>query len=234
MKDIKNIKRIRWSSFDGGRWYGVSTPIRKKEKDSTRYVVNRPIEGDGGDSYAFTKQGAAIANTLIKTQGIREVQVTSFGIIVVIEPVYKWAEFHDDIVKLLNDTLFNGEADVDQLGARKADEGLIRWSGTRKDAVRWYGVSTAIITDIKSKTSKVVSGPLTAENNWPGLTEAGLEVVNAIHAMPGVYTIWVTPFDLSIEIAPVFTWSDFHNDIVELLTEKVFGGKAFVEQREAA
>jgi hypothetical protein len=59
-------------------------------------------------------------------------------------------------------------------------------------------------------------------------------VINTIYAMKGVYTIWVSAFDLSIEIAPVFSWSDYHNDVVALLSEKIFGGKAFVEEKRAA
>lgn len=228
---IDDIRRIRWSNVNNGRWYGVSVAIRKDEKDSALASISKSV--DSGNWCGLTSAGRKIVNKLIAMKGIRHVQAGAFCVIVEIEPVFASSEFHDEIVALLNEQLFGGDADVAQLGVRRPDQGLIRWSNTRRDCVRWYGVSTALRLDAKKDAPAVISSPV-GESNWCGLTEEARELVNTIYAMKGVYTIWVSAFDLSIEIAPVFSWSDYHDSVVAMLSEKIMGGKAFVEERKSA
>jgi hypothetical protein len=231
LASIDDIRRIRWTHTNTGRWYGVSVAIRSDEKNSAMASISEPVDSRNWCDLTFV--GRKIVNKLITTKGIRHVEAGAFCIIVEIEPVFAASEFHDDIIALLNDQLFGGDADVAQLGVRRADQGLIRWSNTRRECVRWYGVSTALMLDEKEDTSAVINSPV-SERNWCGLTEEARELVNTIYAMKGVYTIWVTAFDLSIEIAPVFSWSDYHDSVVAMLSERIMGGKAFVEQRKSA
>ncbi len=231
MTNINDIRRIRWSKLNKGAWYGVSVAIRRDEKDSALASISKPV--DSGNWCGLTPTGRKIVNTLIAMKGIRHVQAGAFCVVVEIEPVFASSEFHDEIIALLNNQLFAGDADVAQLGVRRLDEGLVRWSNTRRDCVRWYGVSTALKSDEKKDAPAVISAPVD-ERNWCGLTEDARELVNTIYAMKGVYTLWVSAFDISIEIAPVFSWSDYHDTVVALLIEKIMGGKAFVEERKSA
>lgn len=229
---IENIKRIRWADVNGRRWYGFSVAICAKEKMDGTYGIGEPVKADK-NWCDLTDQGRRIVNKLLTTKGIRYINAGPFGIVVEKQSIFSWDDFHADIIELINKTLFAGKADVDVLGARKSDEGLIRWSGKRKDTTRWYGVSAPLTVDEKEKASFVVSQPIPEDKTY-GLTPAAKEVANAIFEMRGVMTVWVNAFGISVEIAPVFTFSDFHNDIIKLLTDKVFGGKAFVEERSAA
>lgn len=230
MNNIENIKRIRWTNTNEGRWYGFSVAIMEDEKKSAWSAIGEPVKADR-NWCGLTDKGRRIINKLINTKGIRFIEAGPFGVIVKKEAVFTWEDFHADIVELINKTLFAGKADVDVLGARKADEGLIRWSNTRSETTRWFGTSTALTVDEKKDSSRVFSRPADGDSS---LTPAACEVVDTIIAMKGVMTVWVNAFSISVEIAPVFTWSDFHNDIIKVLTDKVFGGKVFVEQKSAA
>jgi hypothetical protein len=224
------IKRIRFAhNQDGTCWYGFSKSIKLDEKSSSSAGIDKyvPASNNWCD---LTDRGRKMVNAMIDMKGIRYVNASAFGVTLEKEAVYTWSDFHAEIILLLNQTLFAGAADVAELGARKLDEGLISWSGTRKDTVRWYGVSTSLKIDSKNKSSAVITSPID-QDNWCGLTEEALIVVNSIYSMKGVFTLWVSPFDLSIEIAPIFSWSDYHNQVIELLTDHILGGKAFVEQR---
>lgn len=231
MNDINSIQRIRWANVSGKRWYGFTTPITSDGK-SSNYGISSPISKEK-NWCNLTDQGRRIVNKLMNTKGIRYITASAFGIVVEIEPIYEWADYHDDIVELINKTLFAGKADVGPQGSRRPDEGLILWSGTRKSAVRWYGVSNTLrLKDKEKEKSACVISSLVDDGNWCNLTPEAREVVNTIFSMKGVFTVWVSAFDLSVEIAPVFSWSDYHDTIVKLLKDKIFGGKAFVEHKE--
>ena len=230
MNNINSIKRIRFASIKGGMWYGFSRAISLKEKSSTNYSFDAPIKADNSFG-ALTDEGRRIVNKLITNKGVLNVQMNAFAVMVTFQPIFQSSEFHEDIIDLINKTLFAGEADVAPLGSRREGEGLIVYSGTRKSTVRWYGVSTSLKLDDKGKSAAVISSPV-SDGNWCGLTPAARDLVNTIFAMKGVYTIWVTPFDLSIEIAPVFSWSDYHDTVVGLIKDKIFDGNAFVEYKK--
>lgn len=229
MNNPTSIRRIRWTQTATGRWYGFTSPIMT-EKCTNLASISDPVS-KSGNWCKLTDTGRHIINKIINMQGVSHISANSFGMIVQIEPVYQWADYHENIVELLNNKLFGGQADVGRQGVRQTDEGLILWSGTRKSAVRWYGTSKALQLDDKNKYSAVISGPVD-KKNWCGLTPAARELVNTIYAIKGVYTIWVSAFDMSIEIAPVFSWTDYHDTIVKLLKEKIFDNKASVEQKQ--
>ncbi|MBS1999364.1 MAG: hypothetical protein JSS86_23720 [Cyanobacteria bacterium SZAS LIN-2] len=229
MSNINSIQRIRFATVQGGAWYGFTKSIQEDEKNTTNYSYRKPVKAS--DTFGgLTDKGRRIVNKLITMRGIMAVLATPFGIVLEISPAYDVADYHEEVVSIINETLFGGKADVTQLGKRQKHEGLIQWSGTRKDSTRWYGVSEALKVDQKDTASLVLSGPLKGDKTL-GLTEAAKEVVNAIHALKGVFTIWVGAFDISVQIAPVFDWDDYHETIVALLKDKVLGGKAYVEKK---
>jgi len=229
MNNINSIQRIRFATLNGGAWYGFTSAIQDDEKNTTNYSYRKPVKAS--DTFGnLTDKGRRIVNKLITMRGIMCVLVNPFAISIEISPAYEIADYHADVVDIINKTLFGGNADVAQLGKRQKHEGLIQWSGTRKDSTRWYGVSEALKLDQKNTASLVLSGPLEGDKRL-GLTEAAKEVVNAIHAIKGVFTVWVGAFDISVQIAPVFDWDDYHETIVALLKDKVLGGKAYVEKK---
>jgi len=229
MNNINSIQRIRFATLNGGAWYGFTSAIQDDEKNTTNYSYRKPVKASDTFGY-LTDKGRRIVNKLITMRGIMCVLVNPFAISIEISPAYEIADYHADVVDIINKTLFGGNADVAQLGKRQKHEGLIQWSGTRKDSTRWYGVSEALKLDQKNTASLVLSGPLEGDKRL-GLTEAAKEVVNAIHAIKGVFTVWVGAFDISVQIAPVFDWDDYHETIVALLKDKVLGGKAYVEKK---
>jgi|GEM_PF-2132338 len=228
MNSSQNIKLIRFARrIDGTSWYGFSESIMLDEKDKVSFVIKKILAAD--NTWAgLTDSGRGITNMLISMKGISYIHVSAFSITVSKEDKYQWSDFHADIIDIINMALFEGTADVDELGVKKDDEGLIRWLGTGRDAVRCYDVSTALKIDEKDKNSVEMNEPI-EEKNWCGLTEEARLLANTIYAMKGVFTIWIGPFDIRIELAHVF-WRDYHNTFIELLTEKIFNGKAFVEQ----
>ncbi len=231
MTNVNNLQRIRFSNIQGGAWYGFTCAVQENEKNTSNYSYTKPVKADNTFG-ALTDKGRRIVNKLITMRGIMSVQVNAFAIILEISPSYQVSDYHETVVDLINKTLFGGNADVAQLGKRQKHEGLIQWSGTRKDSTRWYGVSEALKIDPKDTASFVVSSPIPAGKRY-GLTDAAIEVANAIHDMKGVFTVWVGPFDISVQIAPVFDWDDYHETIVALLKDKVLGGKAHVEKKSS-
>jgi hypothetical protein len=228
---LNSIQRIRFATIAGGAWYGFTCAIQENEKNTSNYSYTKPVKATDGFG-GLTDKGRRIVNKLITMRGIMCVLVTPFSVSLEISPAYQVADYHDEVVDIINKTLFGGNADVAQLGKRQKHEGLIQWSGTRKDSTRWYGVSEALREDQKNTASLVLSGPLEGDKRFD-LTPAAKEVVNAIHAMKGVFTVWIGAFDISVQIAPVFDWDDFHQDIINLLKDKVLGGKAYVEKKSS-
>ncbi len=121
MTDLNSIKRIGWSDgqFDAGtRWYGVTVPLRRDAARKTSYsAVCEPIV-EGSPWYdTMTPEAIKIVAELYSMKGIVFVWVGTYGIEVQKTPVFSWNDYQHNILELLNQTLFDGTAEVVELGA---------------------------------------------------------------------------------------------------------------------
>lgn len=268
-----NIKRIRWTGNSTTRNYLVSAAIRLDEKNTASACCDKPVPADR-NWCDLTETGRTIVNSILAQDAVQDVLVTSFSLEVKIWPVFTWDDVHEWMLDLLNTHLFQGEADIGELGKTSWENGVIRFKGTKKDSVRWYGVSLPLRPDEKSRTSLQVTSWATIESmnkasladasvqlaqkqmvfshsvsalggetkstprnpaaNEPSsshlsVTAACLSILNEVYSLKGVMSIWVGAFEISVEIAPVFSWSDYHQVVVNIINKHLFDGKAAVE-----
>ncbi len=261
-----NIRRIRWTGNGTTRAYLVSAAIRLDEKNTASDCCDKPVPAER-NWCDLTETGRAIVNTILAQDAVQTVSVTSFSLEVKIWPVFTWDDMHEWILELINTYLFLGEADIGELGKTSLENGVIRYKGTKKDSVRWYGVSLPLRPDEKCRTSIQITSwenierlrtPIAAtESTQPpryqpalnysvsavggdlretprqapaaDITADCLNILKEVYSLRGVMSIWVGAFEISVEIAPVFSWSDYHQVVVDIINKHLFDGKAAVE-----
>lgn len=268
-----NIKRIRWTGNSTTRTYLVSAALTLNDKDTAFAYCDQPVPAER-NWCDLTESGRQIVNDLLVQSAVQHLNVSCFSLEVTIRPAFTWDDLQAWILAVINTHLFQGEADIGELGKTSCEHGVIRYKGTKKDTVRWYGVSMPLRPDEKCRTSLQVTSWATIESmnkayladasvhlakkqmvfshsvsalggetkstprnpaaNEPSsshlsVTAACLSILKEVYSLRGVMSIWVGAFEISVEIAPVFSWSDYHQVVVDIINKHLFDGKAAVE-----
>jgi len=111
MVNVQSIQRIQWKDTKHGRWYGFSRSIRTDERDFTWTPAYRPLDER---STGLNAAGVKILNELINGKGIKYVEFNCFGLVIDIDPAFLVSDYHDEIVQLINNALFDGKAEFDR------------------------------------------------------------------------------------------------------------------------
>ncbi|MBS2008930.1 MAG: NifU N-terminal domain-containing protein [Cyanobacteria bacterium SZAS TMP-1] len=228
--NINNTQRIRWTnigdeSWDHVRWYGVTQALTLDQKTRSASVIFSPLRGDNW--CGLNESGAALADLLIDLPQITQVHVGAFEVTVVKDAEVDWEQVHDRVLVLINDVLFAGAAEISELPVRMPGDGLIHWCDTEQDGERCFKVSCSLKLDPKRTYEEMVYKPVESDNPF-GLTAAASRAVNAIFAMTGILTIWVSPFALRVSLARAFDWQDYQEPVMAVLKEVLFAGRVFI------
>lgn len=236
--NFNDVKQIRWadigsSTWNHARFYGVTAALTLDPHTKTAAVVSRPV---GADNWCkLTERGIRIANEMLNLPGISFVNISTYDVSVVKAETASWADLHETILFLLNDLLFEHEAQIYPLEERKTDWGLIRWSDSIYEPGRIYKVSTPLKSTTRHHDSRdMLCRPLedraqAAENNPYELTEAAITIVNTLFSLTGVSIIFIGTNTIHVQLAKVFDISDYHEQILAVLQEVLFSGRAWVE-----
>jgi hypothetical protein len=155
IENISEIKRLGWSHTDSPvtRSYSFSTSIMVDPNDEESILIKRPVTT--ADNCGLTEDGQKIVNEIIGTEGTRILWASAHGINVQIVSIFKWDDgFHESIMQLLNQTLFNGQATIVQ--------------GTAEDSKGWFiGSSLTEVLDIQGPpTSLQAKNQLSTEKKY--------------------------------------------------------------------
>lgn len=232
MSDLQHLKRIRFlcSINEQRQLYGVSVLLHGTNQDE-RIDFTEPIVDV--ESSTLTPSAIKAVNGILALPGINAVQVYPYSFVIVSRDGVKRADYHDSLVQLLQEVLFQGGAVVQDnsvQAASKAEEPLyIRWSlacAGRPDA-RSYKVSATFLPEKLCGNTYYVDRRL-GEDNLRVFTSDGRRVVLAIHAIPGVISVNVGASEITVVIAEVFDWNECHHgQVIQVLQEQLFPGKTF-------
>jgi hypothetical protein len=120
--NIANIKRIRWAHTESRhiRWYGFSTSIMLNAKSNDGSSVIKE-EVDERNWCGLTVQGRKVVNSIIRSTGVTVIYASAHSMSVGLVPIYQWDDgFHEEIMRLLNQSLFNGTATILEPALEKA------------------------------------------------------------------------------------------------------------------
>lgn len=251
--NIQNRKEIRWHSFsastasasnassvskdDTVRAYAYTAPLKLNEKTVSMSAHFRPVEDDNWGN--LTDTGIEIVNELLSLSGILAVYAGTFEMHISRTDDAHWDEIHDHILAVINRRLFAGAALISRLPYHRRDQPTIRWCDEAyQDHVRSYHLSTSLKLDKTDRFQETIFGSrhgsgagqkqVTADSH-PRLTEVSRHIVNLILSWRGVICVSVSPSALSVQLAPVFYWEDYHPAILDLLNETLCGGDAWIE-----